>query len=114
MHKKQEVSSNSNKRSYRPATTTEGRENQMISLAIDCAEEQLRNGTASSQVITHYLKLAATRDRERLEREILAEQKKLISAKTKAIESSEKDKDLYLNAIKAMQLYGGNADEHID
>lgn len=114
MRKKQEVTTNVRKRVCRPATTNEGRENQMISLAMDCAEEQLRNGTASSQVITHYLKLAAMRERERLEREILAEQKKLITAKTNAIESSEKDKELYINAIKAMQRYSGNGDEHYD
>lgn len=114
MRKKAETSDSKHKRGYRPALTPEGRENQMIALAIDCAEEQLRNGTASSQVITHYLKLAATREKDRLEREILTEQKKLISAKTSAIESSEKDKDLYLNAIKAMQRYSGNEDEHYD
>jgi len=114
VRKKSEVGNNTGKKGYRPALTPEGRENQLIALAIDCAEEQLRNGTASSQVITHYLKLASTREKDRLEREILTEQKKLISAKTSAIESSEKDKDLYINAIKAMQRYSGNGDEHYD
>lgn len=37
----------------RPALTPEARENQLISLASDLAEKQLREGTASSQVITH-------------------------------------------------------------
>ena len=41
----------------KPATTPEGRENEMVSLAIDLAEKQIREGTASSQVITHFLKL---------------------------------------------------------
>ena len=48
----------------RPASSPEARENQMISLAIDLAEQQLRDGTASSQVITHYLKLGSTKERE--------------------------------------------------
>ena len=56
----------------RPALTPEGRDNQMMSLAINLAEEQLRNGTASSQVITHYLKMAANKEKEKLEREKLA------------------------------------------
>lgn len=114
MRKKSEVDNNSIRRKSRPALTPEGRENQMIALAIDRAEEQLRNGTASSQVITHYLKLAASREKERLEREILEEQKKLIKAKTKTLESGERDREMYLKAIKAMQLYSGNGDENLD
>lgn len=37
-----------------PPLTPEGKENQMISLAMDCAESQLRDGTASSAVIVHF------------------------------------------------------------
>ena len=93
----------------RPALTPEARENQMISLAVDLAEKQLQEGTASSQVITHYLKLGSTR--ERLEREKLAEENKLLRAKTKSIEEAADTKDLYEKAIKAMQRYSGNGDD---
>ena len=93
----------------RPALTPEARENQMISLAVDLAEKQLQEGTASSQVITHYLKLGSTR--ERLEREKLAEENKLLRAKTKSIEEAADMKDLYVNAIKAMARYSGNGDD---
>ena len=41
-------------RKIRPALTPEARENQMIALAVDLAEKQLLEGTASSQVITHH------------------------------------------------------------
>ena len=92
----------------RPALTPEARENQMISLAVDLAEKQLQEGTASSQVITHYLKLGSMR--ERLEREKLAEENKLLRAKTKSIEEAADMKDLYEKAIKAMQRYSGNGD----
>jgi len=92
----------------RPALTPEGRENQMISLAIDLAEQQLREGTASSQVITHYLKLGSTR--ERLERERLEEENRLLKAKTKAIENAEEVKLLYEQALKAMRNYGGQGE----
>ena len=74
-------------RMMRPALTPEARENQLVSLAVDLAEKQLREGTASSQVITHYLKLGSTK--ERIEKEILEKQKELIEAKTQ-----EKEKNL--------------------
>ena len=64
-------SSNSS-RERRPALTPEARENQLISLAVDLAEKQLQEGTASSQVITHYLKLGSTK--EKIEKEILEKQ----------------------------------------
>lgn len=101
------------KRAMRPALTPEARENQMISLAIDLAEQQLLDGTASSQVITHFLKLGSSK--ERLEREILQEQKGLISAKTKAYQSTEEIKELYEGAMKAMRSYSGQRDdEYVD
>ena len=88
---------------YRPATTPEARENQLIALAIDVAEEQLRNRTASAQVITHYLKLGSTK--ERLEKEILEKQKELISAKTEALQSAKRIEELYSDALEAMKEY---------
>lgn len=85
------------------ALTAEAREKQLIGLATDLAEQQLRDGTASSQVITHYLKLGTIR--EEIEREKLRKETKLIEAKVSAVESSSEIKELYENAIKAMQLY---------
>ncbi len=96
----------SSQRSIRPALTPEARENQLISLAVDLAEKQLLDGTASSQVITHYLKLGSTK--ERIEQEILKEQKKLITAKTEALQSAKKIEALYADAIAAMRRYSGN------
>lgn len=90
----------------RPALTPESREAQLICMATDLAEQQLRDGTASSQVITHYLKLGTTK--ERIEREILEKQKELISAKTKALEDASDMKALYADAIAAMKRYSGN------
>ena len=89
----------------RPALTPEARENQLISLATDLAEQQLRDGTASSQVITHYLKLGSTR--EKLEQDILSNKKDLLAAKTECLESSKRVEELYANAIDAMRKYGG-------
>lgn len=100
------------KSSIRPALTPEARENQLIYLATELAEQQLRDGTASSQVITHYLKLGSSK--ERLEKEILAENKKLLAAKTESLQSSKRIEELYTNAIAAMRRYSGGGDEDGD
>ena len=92
----------------RPALTPEARENQLISLAVDLAEKQLQEGTASSQVITHYLKLGSTK--ERIEKEILEKQKELISAKTEALQAQKESKELYAEALRAIRTYGGHGD----
>lgn len=84
----------------------------MISLAIDLAEQQLRDGTASSQVITHYLKLGSSK--ERIEKEILEKQKDLITAKTKAYQSADEMKELYKDAMEAMKSYSGHGSESDD
>lgn len=103
------VVNNNPKPARRPAFTPEARENQMIALAESLAEQQLRDGTASSQIITHYLKLGSTR--ERIEKEILLEQKKLIEAKTKSVASQDEIKELYSEALKAMKRYNGQDDD---
>lgn len=92
-----------------PATTPEARENQMIALAFDLAERQLADGTASSQVITHYLKLATSR--EKLEQEKLVLEKTLLQARTDSIESAKKVEELYSNALNAMRAYQGKDEE---
>lgn len=88
-----------------PATTIEARENQLISAAVDLAERQLLEGTASSQVITHYLKLGSTR--EILEKQILEKQNHLLTAKTESMQSAKRVEELYKNALDAMRTYSG-------
>ena len=89
----------------RPALTPEARENQLISLAADLAEEQLRAGTASSQIIVHFLKLGT--ENAKLERQKLEYETELVKAKTKAIQSSESSEKLYAEAIAAFKSYSG-------
>lgn len=112
MPKAKPASTSGSQRKMRPALTPEARENQMINLAVDLAEKQLREGTASSQVITHYLKLGSTK--ERIEKEILERQKELIEAKTKSYQSSDEMKALYMNALEAMKRYSGHGDPDAD
>lgn len=92
-------------RRRRPATSPEARENQMISLATGLAEKQLAEGTASSQVITHYLKLATTR--EVLEKEKLTRENELLKAKVESIHSMANVEALYKDALNAMKSYSG-------
>lgn len=96
-----------------PATSPEARENQLIAAAVDLAEKQILEGTASSQVLTHYLKLATTR--EQLEKEKIRNENELLKAKVDSIKSAERMEQLYENAIEAMRGYsveGPTADDH--
>lgn len=90
----------------RPALTPEGRENQLISLAVDLVEQRLRDGTASAQETTHFLKLASQKSKIELERAKL--ENELIKAKTQSITDQADMKVLYKNAIEAMRRYSGN------
>ena len=88
-----------------PALTPEGRENQLIALSMDLAEKQLLDGTATSQVITHFLKLGT----EKYEREIekLRKENALLQAKTESLESAKRVEELYEKALISMKTYSG-------
>jgi len=88
-----------------PATTPEARENQLISLAHDLAEEQIRAGTASAQVMTHFLKLGSSR--EKLEQYRIAQDNMLTAARIKDIEAKASIEALYKDALAAMSSYQG-------
>lgn len=87
----------------RPALTPEARENQLISLAVDLAEKQLSEGTASSQVITHFLKLGSTK--AQLEKAKLEHETELLRAKTESLESAKHMEELYRDAMEAFKGY---------
>ena len=93
----------------RPALNPGSREQQLIAAAVDLAEKQLLEGTASSQVITHYLKLGSSK--ERLEKEKLEEENKLLRAKTESIKSAKKQEELFEEAIIAMRHYSGRDED---
>lgn len=97
------------KKPGRPAMTPEGRENQLISLAVDLAEQQLLDGTASAQVITHYLKLGTTR--ASLEREKLERENELLKAKTENLKAQQRNEEMFKQAIDAMRMYSGASEE---
>lgn len=96
-------------RKMRAALTPESRENQLISLAVDLAEKQLMEGTASSQVIAHFLKLGSTK--AQIEKELLEKQRDLAAAKTDSLKSAAHMEELYLKAVNAMKSYSGQEEE---
>ena len=98
--------SESKSRARKPATTPEQRENELISSAIDLAEDQIHNGTASAQVITHFLKLGSTR--ERLEQQRLEHENELTRVRIEALESQKRVEEMYFEALQAMRSYSGD------
>lgn len=88
-----------------PATTPEARENQLIAASFDLAERQILEGTASAQVITHFLKLGSTK--EKLEQEKLALEAQMLKAKSEAIAASSQSAEMYENALNAFRNYSG-------
>ena len=110
MGKARAVSSSSSTRKMRPALSPEARQNQMISLAMDRAEQQLMDGTASSQVITHFLKLATTKYEYELEK--LRKENILMQAKTESLQSAQRSDELYKEALNAFRTYSGNGDSN--
>lgn len=88
-----------------PGTTPEARENQLIAAAVDRVEQQIRDGTASSQVLTHFLKLGSTR--EKLEQERLRNENLLLTAKAEDMASQKRVEELYRSALNAMRSYSG-------
>lgn len=104
MPKRKDDQSTNHKKSYR-SSSIENREQDLIGLAYDLAEERLRNGTATSQEVTHFLKLGSTK--ERLEREMLEKQKDLLEIKAEALQSQKRVEELYVEAINAFKEYRG-------
>lgn len=92
---------------YRPIDP-EAREQQMISLAVDLAERRLRDGTATSQIVEHYLRLGSIK--AQLEYDLMREELELKRAKTEAIQASRTEEEKYQEAINAMRIYSGMGD----
>ena len=97
---------------YPPATTQDAREKQLICMAYDLAEIRMRNGTASSQEVVHFLRMGSQRDK--LEKEIMGEQKKLVTAKAGAYESARNLETMINDAMEMFKVYNGKGEENED
>lgn len=100
------VSADQRAKPQRKALSPEARENQLIARAVDLAEKQLIEGTASSQVIVHYLKLGTQKEKEEVEK--LRRENELLIAKKEAYQSAKHVEELYSQAIEAMKSYSGS------
>lgn len=94
-------------REQRPASTPESREQQLVSLAVDLAERQIRDGTASAAVITHFLKIGTAR--ETMEREILGKQAAFLEAKAASINKDKDQEDIAKAAMEALKNYNSGS-----
>lgn len=88
-----------------PARTPDDRENELIEAATDLAEKQLRDGTASAQVTTHFLKLGSSR--ERLEQQRLKNEVLLMDMKREQMASEMRTEELIQKAFAALRGYSG-------
>ena len=88
----------------KPVLTPEAKENQMIGYAVDLAEKQLRDGTASAAVITHYLRLGT--EKAKLERVKLEKEITLVAAKAESISSEQNNESLVKQVVDSMKNYG--------
>ena len=104
---RKEATSPTKGRRMRPGLTPEARNSQLMSMATDLAEQKLRDGTAPTQIIVHYLRMATEKDK--LEREILRKQEELMEAKRQNLQSQKRYEDLVSNALEAMRRYSGNS-----
>ena len=84
--------------------TLKGKEQELISLAMDQAERQLREGTAPASTVNYFLKLAS--DENRIRNEMIREQTALLQAKVENIKSSQDEVRIYQEAIDAIKNYG--------
>lgn len=108
MAKGKSKSPDTSPKGLRPGLTPEAEENQCIAMAYQLAKKRLADGSASSQEVTHFLKMGSSKNRKELER--LEEENKLLRAKTEQIEGETDRSELYLKVLKAMALYQGNGD----
>ena len=106
------IQSTSARPKTRSAISPEARENQLISLAYDVAEERLRNGTATSQEVVHFLRLGSMKERKELE--LLSKKIELDGAKTEALQSAKRIEELYSDAINAFKEYRGDRRDESD
>jgi len=88
------------------AMTQEDMESQAIAASMRLAYQQILDGTASQQVIVHFLRAGSQKQKEELEK--LRDEKALLQAKVKNLESQEQSERMYRDAIRAFQSYSGN------
>lgn len=93
----------------RPLMSVQAREEQIAGYALDCAERQIREGTASPSVLVHFLR--ATSTKEALERQLLEQQNELLRVKRESAELQMQSESKYNEALQAFRGYSGTSEE---
>lgn len=88
-----------------PAKTPEERESMLIAMSLSRIEQQIADGTVSSQVLTHFAKLGSSR--ERLEQERLRNENEVLRKKVQTMEAAVDVKNLMEDALAAFKGYSG-------
>ncbi len=89
-----------------PARTGEGRMNQLVDLAVELAEQRLRDGSASSQIIVTLLNYGTAKFK--LEMEKLKSELELSDAKIKHMQMQETSQQAFEEAMEAFKSYKGD------
>jgi hypothetical protein len=88
-----------------PATTLEGREDQLINAAMNLVERRIQEGTASAQETVHFLRLGSVRNQ--LEQDKLRNEVEVLRTRVQEMESRKNSGELYEKALRAMRGYQG-------
>lgn len=89
-----------------PPKTAQAREDQLIAMAYDRVEDRIRNNQATGPELVHFLKLGSSKGK--LEKDILEQEKELVSAKTQSLRSQQSTEELYNKVLEAMKSYSGS------
>lgn len=96
-----------------PPIDDQAMESKMISLALKQAQKQLEQGTASSQIVTHFLRLGSTR--AQIELEELQLKNRLLEEKIVAEQSGQRLNEMFQEVLEALRSYSyvppGGSDE---
>ena len=87
-----------------PDVSDNQREKRLCDLALTAVEQRIKDGTASSAELVHFLKLGS--ERYKYEQEELKWKTELLRAKTQAIAEAEKSSLDYAKVIEALTHYG--------
>ena len=93
-----------------PALTVEGRFDQLVNLAVDLAEERLRDKSASNQLISEIIRYGS--QKEKLTREKIHMETQMLAAKADALRAQETSTQLLQEAMRAMTEYSPTRDEY--
>lgn len=86
-----------------PPLSDKDHEAKLISLTLQMAEQQLIDGTASSQVMTHFLRLGSIRSKVELEK--LRLENNLLTEKIQSEKMGQQLKEMFQDVMESLRDY---------